>query len=392
MGESLSVICAPVCCCGSHDRAKEYQEYANLPAAPIIAELVWRNLFAEIKCPTNSENVHETLAAETHVSSTPSELVGADSEIVLQDSPSFGGRRGRRGTDILNERRLNAERDVTAIHVAAVPQLEASVSELGNGKWRVHGIHEQKVLHAGLLRLDSMLERGDITLLPCNNHGRSLVFCHSLFQALLTGVRMIKDVPQAEAASAQKDLPHLSLRQLLRLRALNIDFAPGGNSVHATLLSMVDVLIFQRLGKKATDSDDPARTAELRDLGRTLVILIALAKYFSATHCWICWFEDRRIFFDTVRLACTECTSMGIEAGALEYVDKSEYDRLKGGESKWLDFSVRLITSETELGTMRNSSPGQKTRPGVKCAVSTEEELKHVRGALKSVHPVKQVD
>jgi hypothetical protein len=238
-------------------------------------------------------------------------------------------------------------------------------------------------MHAGLLRLDSILESGNIDSLPLNSQGKSHLRCPTLYKDLLKGARKIKDVPPVEVAGAQKDLPYLSLRQLIRLRVLNIDFAPGGHSLHAALLSMMDTLIFQRLGKRAANSNDPSKIVTFGKLGRSVVILIELTKYFSVSRRWICWFGDQRIFLDTVRLACTQLTDIGIEGGALEYTDNSEPDRLASGQNKWLDFTVKHVSNESELGSYRPVKPKVTLRGGVKASTKPKQVLEQVHVAPK---------
>jgi hypothetical protein len=185
----------------------------------------------------------------------------------------------------------------------------------------------------------------------------------SLLKDLLTGQRHLKTVPQTDAAAAQKDLIHLSLRQLLRLRVCNLDFAAGGNNVHATFLKIMDSLIYQRLGQQAADSFAPSELVSAKRLGRELVMLMAVSKSLpsSTPPCWACCFQDRRIFFHTDRLSCTELPGVAFSegrcGGVMEFIDKSEVDRNGVEQKVFLDLIVVLVKSESDLRARYATAP-----------------------------------
>lgn len=157
--------------------------------------------------------------------------------------------RSRRGTELFKHKKFaHEDLGISADQLANIPKLQVSVSQLGDDSWRVYGIHADIVMSNGLRRLDAIMTRDKDIQFPCNDKGRCLVFCSSLFKALLSGDRLIKEVPPTEAASAQRDLRLLTLRQMLQLKTINIDFQPGGNSVHKTFLGMLDDLLFKSLG------------------------------------------------------------------------------------------------------------------------------------------------
>lgn len=398
MGEGLSQCC----CC---DREAEWrplpvEQGANGAPIPMVED-VWRYLFPQGRCTSSFPAVVNKKSSCGRNGQRDAKLLDLESSSEDEEAPvtteantSFSvepaGKRGRSGSQMLKERMQNVDTGITVKELAKIPRLAASVKHLGDGKWRVHGIHVEKVLNYGLHRLDRALHREGILDFPCNEAGRPILLRESLFKDLLSGQRSLKTVPQTDAAAAQKDLPHLTLRQLLRLRVLNLDFAPGGNSVHATFLSMVDGLIFQRLGQKAAESSDPSEVASARKLGRDIVLLAAAAKSVPMPPCWVCWFDDRRIFLHMGRLACTDSAgialSEGLRAGVLEFADKSEIDRKSPGHRLWLDLIVTLVTSETALSPPRIGSPGDSFfgSSGGQPQVSANE-LKNALGSLKRV-------
>merc|ERR1711869_17333 len=104
---------------------------------------------------------------------------------------------------------------------------------------------------------------------------------------------------------------------------------------------MVDGLIFQRLGQQAAGSKELSEVASCKKMGRELVMIIAAAKSAPSPPCWVCWFEDRRIFFHMGRMACTDVTGIALsEGGVLEFLDKSEPDRKSIGQRLWMDLIV----------------------------------------------------
>merc|ERR1711871_1358821 len=153
--------------------------------------------------------------------------------------------------------------------------------------------------------------------------GHSVLSKESMFKDMLTGARLLKGVPPTDAAAGQKDLHHLTVHQLLRIRVLNLDFAPGGNGSHAAFLSTLDDLICKRLGQIAASSRDRSQSGNAICLGRDLVLAIAASKVVSTPRHWLCWYGSRRIFFHMDRLACTSCCDAAFEdGGVLEFDDK----------------------------------------------------------------------
>lgn len=370
MGESLS----KVCCCGGKE--PEWRPTAlglapsYLGGSPLeiplevpttVDEVMWRNLFVEFRRKTSLETPRnrkkQTVGfanedEQVEIACSGEEDNNADSVQPDSDANKRGSTegRGRRGTDMMQERMRNVDTGMTADGLAKVPILTASVTNLADGKWRIHGLHVEKILNAGFQRLDRVLGTDGIDDLPIGPTGRTPLLRESLMKGLIAGQRDFKTVAMTDASAAQKDLPYLSLRQLLRLRVLNLDFASGGSSTHAAFLSTAEGLIFQRLGQKAADSNDPAEVASAKKLGRVLVLLVAAAKSVPTPPCWVCWFEDRRIFFHMGRLACTECAGIAFsDGGVLEFNDRSEPDRNTGGHRLMFNLMVNLVTTESGL-------------------------------------------
>jgi hypothetical protein len=292
----------------------------------------------------------------------------------------------RRGTLWFKERKLHQDEGISADVLAELPKLAAAVTPVGNDgtRWRLHSIQVEKFLNAGFFRLDRLLGTEGIHDLPVNDAGKSLLLRESLFRDLLTGNRILKDVPQADAAAAQRDLLQLSLRQLVHIKARNIDFAPGGNSVHADFLSMLSQLIFERLGQKAADSSDATEVPFAKRLGRDLVLIVAAGKQKPEPYVWTTWFGDVRLFFHMGRLACTEVTGMALSEcgseGVFEFLEKSEPDRIAGDGRLVLSLIVKQVKNESELAPAPTDS-----MKGAQSLATKPNELKNVLGSLKKV-------
>merc|ERR1711972_705738 len=146
------------------------------------------------------------------------------------------------------------------------------MGSLGGGEWRIKGVYEHQVLKAGLRRLDQNWPVDGLLELP------SGIFRQKILRDLLSGMIRLQSVPNNDVSAAQRDIQKLSLRQLLRLRVLHIDFTPSGagadtihsvGGTHEAFLSTLDGLLFQQLGQKAAadldatflgiDSSDTAR-------------------------------------------------------------------------------------------------------------------------------------
>lgn len=360
---------------------------------PAKVEPLWRNLFPEsshkgsisirkgsISSSISSRKLLETGEDEVELdcSSEEEDVAAEDSEKVIPDD----SKRARSGTDMMRDRLTkHASIGITADELAKTPTMIASVAQIANGKWRIHGLHVEKMVNAGLQRLDRMLATTGISNLPIGPNGRSPLLRESLIQGLIDGTRDLKAVAPNDTSAAQKDLPHLSLRQLLRLRVSNLDFAVGGNSTHAAFLMTAEALIFQRIGQKAAECDDIEK-ASAKKLGRELVLLVAAAKVLPMPPCWVCWFEGRRIFFHVNRLACTECAELAFgEGGVLEFVDRSEPDKMTGGTRLMLQMPVNLCEHEDAL----KNEPVPLNAPSM-----STSSIQNALGALKKVNSVPQ--
>lgn len=267
----------------------------------------------------------------------------------------------------------------------------ASVEDLGDSKWRIHGVRLEKVTKAGFRLLDNRLEATDLFEFPHNIAGRCLLLPQTMriFKEMVSGSLSLRDVPTGDASACHGDIRHLSLRQLLRMRALNLDYEPGDrNTAHTSFLSRLDFFIYERLGQRVVDRGANrftlvSDTASLRRLGQDLLLAVALHKgVLSDPPCWVLWLGQHRLFFDAGSFAWTDVFSYGDLEGAgdmggvLEVTDMSENGSF--GRT-FLDWRIQVVKEESELCPLssRNSmkpASNQLTLPQLQKHTSSKEK------------------
>jgi len=250
--------------------------------------------------------------------------------------------------------------------VEEAPMLAPPVESIASGEWRIRGVYEHQVLKAGLRLLDKEWPTDNLLDFP---RGKDGVLREKLLGDLLGGKIRLQSVLNNEVAAAQKDVQKLTLRQLLRLRVLHIDFTPSGcgadtvhsvGGTHEAFLSTVDTLLFRQLGKRATcdvtkDSASAANgnSSDLHRLGREAVFLAAAAAAVTTSPWWCWWLTDeRRVFFHAGRFAAAATFPEDSSGGVLEVTDYSRADRHDpSGKLRWLDWRVVAMTEEAKLAS-----------------------------------------
>lgn len=250
------------------------------------------------------------------------------------------------------------------------------VKNLGADTWRISGIYEHQVLKAGLRQLDDTWSVDGLLQLPRAKDGGSILMRESLFRDMLEGTIQLQSVPANDVAAAQRDVPRLTLRQLLRLRVLHLDFTPSGSGAdsgvtgvggtHEAFLTILDSSLFHRLGESATSAlgDDGLLDSHHR-LGRQVVFLIAAAAAVPAPTWWCWWLtEKRRVFFNADQFVCA-CHFPEGDDGVLEVTDMSKADRNDPtGGLRWFDWRVNVVRAEVDLSATPLSSSASGAVPG----------------------------
>lgn len=245
-----------------------------------------------------------------------------------------------------------------------VEQMVAPPAEATDaGGWRIRGVYEYQVLKAGLRHLDNTWPVDQLLVFPRGKDGNSLLFRERLLSQLLEGSLRLQSITNNDVAAAQRDVDRLSLRQLLRLRVLHLDFTPSGcgadtvtavGGTHEAFLSKLDGLLFRQLGQRALGAlaKEPEGGALLeRDahrLGRQAVLTAAAALAVPSPPWW-CWWvtSDRRAFFHAERF---ESEGTFPAEGVLEVTDLSKADRHEPtGKLRWFDWKADVVTSEANL-------------------------------------------
>jgi len=221
---------------------------------------------------------------------------------------------------------------------------------LAPGKWRIHGIHEQQALKAGLRRLDEVWETRDLDKFQS---GTPKLFREALLADLISGKRSLKAVPMSDVSAAQGDVTHLTLRQLLRLRVSNLDFAPQGDNAASmqAFIQKVDSLLFQRIGKSALEHMFPQLDdATWHRVGRDLAVVSAAAVHLKESAWWVCFAGNGRFWFNPTTF---KATSQFPRGGVLEITDASKVDPHSKGMQRQLDWKVCLVLREEEVSSVR---------------------------------------
>jgi len=257
-------------------------------------------------------------------------------------------------------------------HVAIVPQREEEeqltsppADSEGPGAWWIHGVYEHQVLKAGLRLMADTWPMHDINKFPRGKNGNAVLLREKLMGDLISGKIQLQSVLGGDVAAAQRDLQKLSLTQLLRLRALHLDFTPSGcgadtvhavGATHEAFVGTLDGLLFQGLGRKAAGDNIETITgtssldaSDSHRLGREAVLMFAGAASVSSPGWWCWWATDSvRLYFHPGNFASSR--SFPSEGGVLEINDKSRRDvHEPSGRLRWFDWHLAHVTSESAL-------------------------------------------
>lgn len=312
--------------------------------------------------------------------------------------------------------------DLSAIEEA--PMLSPPVQRgESDREWRIRGVYSHQVLKAGLRRLDELWPAEGLQDFPRGKDGSAVLLRERLFRQLLSGEIRLQSVSRNDVSAGQRDVKQLSLRQLLRLRVLHIDFTPSGagaNSIstvgdsHEAFLSTLDSRLFHHLGRKAikelaTDGHVAFAESDMHKLGREAVLFASAASAVPSP-VWWCWWitAQRRVFFDAAGFTAVDAFPDG-NGGVLEITDHSRPDKNDpSGSLRWLDWRCYVVLAEIDLAatpsveagdaSASDSSPGKNGgRGSVDEAFSPEKKaaqaatanmfspdvLKGIRGNLK---------
>lgn len=156
----------------------------------------------------------------------------------------------------------------------------ASVSSRRPRRWTLANVAEHRVVGAGVRRLHEVLvsQRPDVDLLelPRRPDGSSLVMQASFYRRLLGGRLEVKGCLESDISAAHMDLKHLTLEQLVSIRAESLDFLTSSesHSTHNNFLDSVDGYLAERLVQHGLQGKAEAPASALRALGRRLVLVL----------------------------------------------------------------------------------------------------------------------
>lgn len=151
-------------------------------------------------------------------------------------------------------RQAKAKAGKTA-QVAASEASPCSPSESQRTKWKLSE-NEQRVIKTGIRQMHVMLtpimDNASFLQFPKRPNGSSKLLRESYFRRLLSKDVQLRSSTAADVLSAQSDLRHLRLEQLLALRVDTLDFATASEShnAHNNFLNTLDRHLFEQIAKK----------------------------------------------------------------------------------------------------------------------------------------------
>mmetsp|Transcript_66064 Transcript_66064/g.157991 ORF Transcript_66064/g.157991 Transcript_66064/m.157991 type:complete len:426 (+) Transcript_66064:48-1325(+) len=150
---------------------------------------------------------------------------------------------------------------------------------------RLSDISEQRVLKTGIRRIRDIFVPQDVEgvlQLPTRKNGTSMLLRPAFVKKLLNHEIELQSAMAADISAAQSDIKHLSLVQLLELRARTLDFVTDSRSheAHKSFLSIVDNHLFAqvayRLREQVEGMPKLQRSASNTELYQKLGYRIAL--------------------------------------------------------------------------------------------------------------------
>jgi len=159
--------------------------------------------------------------------------------------------------------------------------------------WKLGEVSEPTILKVAILQLFErcVAEEGEdaILLLPKQTAATRAILQASFIKRLLAGDVDLKSATCNDVSSAQADLRHLTLLQLLCIRMGAIDFqtSSGSHSAHSSFLESADALICERLARRGMAHGGvplfgERRKAEvMRAVGFRMLRVLGVKKWFE---------------------------------------------------------------------------------------------------------------
>lgn len=161
-------------------------------------------------------------------------------------------------------------------------------------RWKLANIAEHRVHASGILKFHTEFVTkltyhfgvARMMEMPKRADGSSLVMKVNFFQRLLTDRLEVKGCMECDISAAHMDLRHLTLEQLLSIRAKNLDFETASEShgAHNLFLEAIDTHIAEKLGRRMLRGkvSQPVEPEALRTLGRRVVLSLGAAEMLAS--------------------------------------------------------------------------------------------------------------
>lgn len=236
------------------------------------------------------------------------------------------------------------------------------------GEFVVEGLYVESALKCGLRVMDEARPETGLTEFPRRPNGTPLCMAQPFIEALISKQQKMKESDATQLSTAQGDLKHLSVRQLLRLRVNNLDYTPKGEGRNAAsgegLLFKLDMMLFLELGRSVVkdlmDKLPALQDADLHLLGRQAVLISAASLTVTAdTTWWVLWCVGQLIYFDAKEFK----GSLEFPAsGALDIRDDTYSDPVSKGVHWMLRWQVTQVGSASMIRAPQRQPSKDKDR------------------------------
>jgi len=329
----------------------------------------------------------------------------ADEEVIPPEAHSIPSERSDRGRDLFEKRRtIRLEQEAaeaslregscsTMVSEPKTPRNSISIRSLTHGKWQLHGVYEDRLVKLGLEALDFTWGTEGMLEFRCRVNGSSALLAEALIRKLLTGYQDMKSTHESDVSRAQGDLKILSLRQLLKLRALCLDYEPHrqeSSSAQASFIQSLDLALFEQLARQvlSNSSNIELDVHELVRLGFQVALIAAADALFweestavdalPMSRWWAWWIRDERVF---IHIPDFECTASFPPCGVLAVQDLSRPDVASDGVRTKVDWNIKYMGALEELSEFTIDSARGRGRGGT--FMISEEKLQSSLSSLR---------
>jgi hypothetical protein len=262
----------------------------------------------------------------------------------------------------------------------------AAVKKKGIDSCLVDGVLQFQVQNKGFRLLDERFSDEGIESFGRRSSGAPLLLREKMMSDIIMQRRSLKDLPASDVSAVQGDLKHLSMRQLLKIRAVYLELKSHVAAVNG-LIEMTENLLLEQVGKQALNPvlphlDEKPTSIELKDVARRFILIVATSNEVAdvfRTPWWVYSHKAQRLYLNVDEC---ECSIAFPEAGVL---DTEEQARMEGPRTqfRWL---VNFVHKEADLCVRKAAANMRATSPAPNALGIGD--LAQALGGLKKVRAV----